>query len=454
MISGVLITLFACSGAPVNGVSMAERLTAIPAAIAIPAAEDAPLLVQLTVRAGSAYDPPGQEGLAAVTAQSLLEGGSTTQALTELGVEPGLGPLSPELVRFTARVPPEHIEAFIPLFAELFTHFQPSAQLLERLSEQAKAPALAYGPTLASLALDLWINEGHPYGHAPRGRSASISTLTEQDLRRFFDRRYVRSAFTVGVTGDPIHAHALAEALGTLPAGKSESPTPAPRPVAHEVLLLSVPDPGAAQPTILLGQPIALRAGDPRMSALALGLRALGAQLAPSAETPDEAPLIPELQWDRIQPHAVLALPPVAPDAVYQAVRDALARLDRALSVGLEEQALSAPLQQLHAAAQRRSTLPGLRLDAALMARALSVLDPLSALPEALDALHVEDVNAALQAALKPGVWRVVVVGPDLSALRFDPGEERPAASVYESEQASPAGPARLLTISPEELTR
>lgn len=460
----VFLSIFACTRGPTDAISAADRWAAPPAAVAIPADNATTLAVQLTVRAGSAYDPPGQEGLATLTARAVLHGGdpSLSERLHALGSEPGQLEVNAELVRFTTTVPAENFARFVPLYAELFTMSQPSPELLERLQEQAMSPALRFGGALAAHALDLWINQGHPYGHAARGRPSAVSTLTEQDVHRFYASRYVRSAVAVGVTGDPAHARALSDALGALPAAKSEPATPRPRPQADALSLLIVPEQSSESVVIHLGQPIALRANDPRLPALVLGLRAMG---APSAQSDlvasDLRALTPEIQLDRIQPHAVFALEPAPPEQTATALTDAISRLDRALTEGIEPARLDAARAELRATATSLSAEPPLRLDAALLSTSLGVPDPLSALPDLWGALTPEEVNAAAKASIKPGVWRVVVVTSDAASVVSALGEESATTPVYPDDPAAPSPsvsatvrlkPAKILTISPEEL--
>lgn len=159
-------------------------------------------LSMLVVRAGSAYDPPGREGLARVVAEGLA---------ARVGVHVHVGP---ELVYFPGG---EHV-------AEL------AAALAAPMDEAALAAGLAAAPGAlprtcadhAAQAVDAWAFAGHPYGHAAVGRTSVRPTFTAGELEAFRLARYVRDAAVV--VGSEAGTAPLREVL---PPRLSRSPTPA-----------------------------------------------------------------------------------------------------------------------------------------------------------------------------------------------------------------------------------
>lgn len=129
--------------------------------------------VVVAVAAGSAYDPPGREGLAWLTAHLI---GLAAKTTPEVG---------PELVIF--RVPigeiPTLSQALVnpPITAEWLAAVPPP-RWLDDCGAIAKA------------ALDISLFAGHPYGHPVWGRSSTRASLSAAEVRAFYDRRYVRGA--------------------------------------------------------------------------------------------------------------------------------------------------------------------------------------------------------------------------------------------------------------------
>jgi zinc protease len=75
--------------------------------------------------------------------------------------------------------------------------------------------------TVASLAWDKLAFPSHPYGRPVKGSTASIASISPQDLRSYSDRVFARDKLVISVVGD-IDAAALGRALdhifGALPA--------------------------------------------------------------------------------------------------------------------------------------------------------------------------------------------------------------------------------------------
>lgn len=177
--------------------------------------------ITVVVRAGSAYDPPGREGLAAAAARAVA------------------APLA------GARV---HVGA------DLVSFELPLASLGEFATRAAGAGiddaavgasvADAWGAPLrcadvATRAFDTWAMSGHPYGHAPEGRTGVLPTITAVEVRNFLAARYVRDGVVVGRTGPadvaPLEA-ALRPALS-----RAATPTVPPEPTVSGTLVVIAP---------------------------------------------------------------------------------------------------------------------------------------------------------------------------------------------------------------------
>ncbi len=165
-------------------------------------AQAAPGSLVLLLRAGSAYDPPGREGLSFVLAQGLA---------TRAGVEVEVGT---ELVRFS--VPEGRAPALAAALVEAVEG--PTVRTgVEAASPGNGCAALVRGAARA------WGLGGHPYGHRPEGRESVRPTLTAGEAQAFRQLRYVRDA-AVLLVGPGADARPLLEVL---PPALSRSVTPA-----------------------------------------------------------------------------------------------------------------------------------------------------------------------------------------------------------------------------------
>ena len=167
----------------------------------------------LLVRRGSAADPPGMEGLAALTGDLLDEGCGDLDALalhealgrigaqieTEIGSDATMLGLT-VLERFAARG--------LSLLADMVQ--RPRLELgdfervrdlrLNRLVQMRDMP-----PVLADRALTELLYSDHPYGHLAIGREASLRSLSVEAVRRFQREAYVPAGATVVIAGDATH---------------------------------------------------------------------------------------------------------------------------------------------------------------------------------------------------------------------------------------------------------
>ena len=220
----------------------------------------------LLVRRGSAADPPGMEGLAALTGDLLDEGCGDLDALalheglgrigaqieTEIGSDATLLGLT-VLGRFAARG--------LSLLADMVQRprleagdFERVRDLrLNRLVQMRDMP-----PVLADRALTEMLYRDHPYGHLAIGREGSLRELTLPAVKTFHQDAYVPAAATIVIAGDATHAELLAlvtDAFGSWSAVNSGPPAvpvaTVPAPPSARLALLHRP--GSAQSELRLG---------------------------------------------------------------------------------------------------------------------------------------------------------------------------------------------------------
>jgi zinc protease len=214
--------------------------------------------IRFAIRGGTALDPPGKSGLAAMAAALLDEGAGPYDTAT---FKTRLEDLAADL-RFSAGRDEvggslRSLKANLPEAADLLRvaltspRFEPAAvervrgEFVALLSQQAHSPR--------ALSDRLWMRdafEDHPYGGNVNGSVRGVSAITREDLIGFVGRRLQRTGLVVAAVGD-ITADELAaltdRVFGGLPAGNGETAIAEARPTeAGGVLITRQPVPQSA----------------------------------------------------------------------------------------------------------------------------------------------------------------------------------------------------------------
>lgn len=281
---GLAALLLACAGAAEAGPKIEQWNTAAGARVLFVETHALPMVdVQIDFAAGSAADPAGRAGLAALT-RSLLDAGTATldeQAIADrsadIGAQIGGGT---ELDRSSLSVrslsSPAERDAAIALAADLLAHPAFPADVLERERARAIAglrEALTRPATLAARGLNAAVYPGHPYG--ANTTPETLAAIGRDDIVAFHRSRYTANGASIAIVGDVDRATAEQIAIRlteALPRATAAEPLPAPAmPAATEQ---RIPHP-SAQAHILIGQP-GLARQDPDYFPLLVGNYTLG----------------------------------------------------------------------------------------------------------------------------------------------------------------------------------
>jgi zinc protease len=397
---------------------------------------------------GSMDDPPGQEGLAALTARMLAEGG--TCSLTYSQLLEALYPMAAhigvqadkETVVITGECHRDHLDRFYPIFRDAILRPRFDPQDFARLRDEAEN-FLRHGlrgnddEGLGKWTLQLSLYPDHPYGHLDAGSVRGLRSVTLEDVKRFYLRHFTRDSVNLGLAGalgGDLVSRATGDFTSELGTGSDRRPPlPAPRePEGIEMVLVNKPCIATA---ISGGFPISITRRDDDWWPLMVANSSLGEHrtfngvlmnelrgkrglnygdytyienFIQDGETTFPLPNIPRRQqyfsfWLRPVPHA---------NALF-ALRAALYHLDRLVREGISQEAFH----------QTRSFLRAYsRLWAQTLDRRLGYLqdsafyggrDYLAEIPSRLEALRREDVNDALRRHLRAGNLVVVMVTQD-----------------------------------------
>lgn len=243
--------------------------------------------LMLLVTRGAAADPPGREGLAALTLDMLDEGSGDLSAIqmhealaaigaqldTDIGSDASLLGTT-VLSRFTDRA--------LDLLADMLVRpalresdFARVRQLrMHRLTQLRDMPAALADRTFTHL-----LYGSHPYGHTPLGSETALANMSCEDVRAFHSAAIRPSETTLIAVGDcdlgamvRLAERALADWTGA-PAAQPAFSGELPRPARLNI----IPRPGAPQSELRIGH-VAVPRRTPDYYALVAANMVLGGQ--------------------------------------------------------------------------------------------------------------------------------------------------------------------------------
>lgn len=256
--------------------------------ILLPVAADPTISLSFSFRVGSQDDPPGREGLAALTAALLTAGSSQRNSYDSILEQ--LYPLATtyyatvdkEQSTISGRVHRDKLADFLPLIQDAVLRPAFRRADFERLKNDAinfVGSTLRYDSDeeLGKAALTSAVFAGTPYAHPVRGSLSGLAAITLDDVIDCYRRHYTRAKLVTGLAGgyEPDLLTTLETDLAALPAGDSDMP-PAiePRPgTGRRVVLIDKP---GADASISFGFPLKLSRGERDFYALWLANSWLG----------------------------------------------------------------------------------------------------------------------------------------------------------------------------------
>jgi zinc protease len=248
----------------------------------MPIPADPVVSIQLWVQAGSQDDPPGKEGLAALTASMVAEASTKHRAYDEIlrALFPMAGSygssVDREMTILGGRAHRDQAARFARLLVEAAAEPAFSPEDFERLRAAAISSIenglrFESGEDLAKAALWERVFRTTRYAHVEMGTVAALRALTLDDVKAFHARHWTRNGVVLGIGGgyEPTLPDIISSALAArLQAG--ERPThaelkPAPVHGRHAVL---IDNPSATGTSISFGTPVSVRRGQREFYAL------------------------------------------------------------------------------------------------------------------------------------------------------------------------------------------
>ncbi len=243
--------------------------------------------VTLLLRRGSAADPPGLEGLAALTADMLDEGSGDLSALQVHEALASIGAqfdtdIGSDAVALSVTLLSRYVDRGLHLLGDIAARprlteedFARVRQLrLHRLMQLRDVPGAVAERTFQKL-----LYGDDPYGHSPIGTEVALAAISPDDVRRFHAETMTPDVATLIAVGDADHEtlrRIAADAFaGWHGVARPEQTTSAPLPRAARLSV--VPRPGAPQSELRIGH-VAVARNTPDYHALVAANMVLGGQ--------------------------------------------------------------------------------------------------------------------------------------------------------------------------------
>jgi zinc protease len=234
------------------------------------------IIVKLQFRNGSVTDPIGKEGLTALTASVVNDGGTATMTKSE--IDEFIYPMAAsygvsvdkELTVFTFQFPSDFEAEFYPIIKELmlspaFSESDFNRVKSRQLNYVTRSIKFSNDEDYAKVVLEQYLYEGTRYAHLIQGNKGSLDSITLENVQDHWADWFTRSNLTIGIAGrytDGFRDKLVAD-MKALPELKLDLPeVPQPRmPEGIEVKIISKP--GAFGSAISMGFPLEVtRAND------------------------------------------------------------------------------------------------------------------------------------------------------------------------------------------------
>ena len=248
----------------------------------LPVEDDPTVSFRILFRAGSQDDPPGKEGLAALTATFITEGATARHSYEEITallypMAAGIyDQVDKEMTVFTGRTHLDNLEEYYQILREIL--LEPGFDVKD--FERVKSDRLNYIKTalrysqdeeLGKEALYEFIFEGTPYGHLEEGRVRSLESITLGDVKEFYQNHYTQASLVIGLGGgfDLDFSSRVIADFKKLPEGEAR-PVAAPSIPPIDGLKVKIVEKDAVSTAISFGFPIGATRGSREFYALAL----------------------------------------------------------------------------------------------------------------------------------------------------------------------------------------
>jgi zinc protease len=415
---------------------------------------------------GSAIDPKGKEGLAALTASMLSEGGSRSrtyeqiiQAMYPMATSFG-SQVDKHITVFAGTTHTDNLETYYKIISEMLLDPGWRGDDFNRLKEDAinflkVSLRGSNDEELGKETLYNLIYENHPYGHHNVGTIASLEKLTLDDVKSFYRENYTQANFVLGLAGGyskEFEAKVKSDFASRLPAGKP-AVVNLPQPEKISGLQMTIIEKNTPGTAISFGFPIPVTRSHPDWPALLVVESYFGQHRNSNSYLYKRLRQIRGLNYGdyayieyfprgmfQFQPDPNLArqqqifqvwIRPVEPKNGLFALRTALFELRRLVEQGISKEDFEATRQFLTKYVNVLTKTQDAQLGYALDSRFYGIPSFNDYLREQLAKLTVDDVNRAIKKYLQADNVQIVVITKDAEGFRKAALEGKPSPISY-----------------------
>ena len=221
--------------------------------------------MQLVLRSGSALDPAGKSGIALLTAQMADEGTTKRDALKIaddldfIGANLSVG--SSDDATFASLLTiKEHLAPALDIYADVIQNASFPEKEWDRLKKSHLASLLAQkdqpAPVASNVFAKVTYGANHPYGSPSQGTESSVTAITLDDLKSYYQAHYRPNNGTLIVVGDVTMKEITPKVerhLGGWKKGMAPKPAFPKAPTVEATRIFLVDKPEAAQSEIRIG---------------------------------------------------------------------------------------------------------------------------------------------------------------------------------------------------------
>ena len=463
----IAVTLILAVAAPGLGLARSGKASSSMATVLLP--NSSPLVsFRLLFNVGSAADPRGKEGLAALTASMISEGGSRAMSYEQISQA-----MYPMATRFSSQIDKEmtvfagtthvdNLEKYYQIVSGMllepgfreddFTRVRTDA--INFLKESLRGNN---DEELGKEALYLAIYNGHPYGHQNVGTVEALEKLTIDDVKKFYRENYTRANLVVGLAGGypkGFEEKVQGDVAARLPAGApSKVALTQPEKInGLEMQIIQKDTPGTA---ISFGFPLSVTRSDPDWPALLLVQSYLGQHRSSNSYLYKRLRQIrglnygdyayieyfprgmfqftPDPNLGRRQQIFQVWIRPVEPKNGLFALRAAFYELNKLVKDGMSQEDFDATRRFLTKNVNALTKTQDAQLGYALDSKYYGIPGFTDYVRDQLAKLKLEDVNRAIRKHLQAENAKIIVVTRDAEAFKEAAVGGKPSPVSYTS---------------------
>ena len=442
----------------------AEELKIVTQKSALPRVD-----MKLLFTIGSAHDPKGKEGLAALSSAMIASAGSKALRIDE--IKKAFFPIAgsfeaqadKEMTSFSGVIHKDNWKSFVELALPMLTDPGFREEDFQRLKD-AQLNALKDDlrsnneEELAKERLQQNVFGGTPYGHPTLGSVAGLQAITLDDVKNFVRSAYNRGNLSVGLAGDVPDelASALKTELAKLPAGPAVAPAEGivgRRPTGREVEIIEKETRATA---ISFGFPIEITRPHADFVPLALARTWLGEHRSSASHLYNRIREVRGMNYGdyayieafprgmfqffpdpnigrRAQLFEVWLRPLRSAEDAHMALRIALHEIDKLIANGLTHEDFERTRNYLMKNVFVMTATQDQRLGSALDSQWYGISELTSYMRDRLPKLTLAEVNDVIRKHLQTKDLSIVIVTKDAGALKDRLVGDVPSAVKYDS---------------------